>query len=117
MDLFNQPQTGEQLKQEGIAQAIKHADEVVPTWSEKAFAHFVKFVIQQRDDSVFRTEDIRAYAEGQRLEIPPTKRAWGAVTLRAVREGYIKREGFTTSDNPKTHKGIITLWRKVNQSG
>lgn len=111
MDLFNQPApTGEELKQEGIAQAINHANAVEPTWGDRAFALFSMYIHMHPEKAILKTEDARQYAEEQGLEEPPTKRAWGAIALRAARAGLIVKQGYTTCDNPKTHKGLTTLW-------
>lgn len=110
-DLFNQPEpTGEQLKQHGIRQAIEHADNVVESWSIKAYNLFFEYI---KTVEQFKTEDARVYAEEKGLEIPPTKRAWGAVVLKLARQGYIKRIGIVTVDNPKAHKGFTALWGVV----
>lgn len=112
-DLFDQPEpTGEELKQAGIAQAVQHADVVVESWSEKAHKLFIEYI---KNVEQFKTEDARVYAEEKGLEIPPTKRAWGAIVLKLARQGYIKRIGIVTVDNPKAHKGFTALWGVVER--
>lgn len=114
MDLFSQPTepTGEELKQKGIAQAIRHANQVVERWADIAYLRFVEY-LNQPGITEFKTEDARVYAEGKGVEIPPTKRAWGGIALRAARNGLIVRAGFVPCNNPKAHKAVISLWRRA----
>lgn len=102
--------TGAELKELGMQQAIKHADEIVESWSDKAFKHFAAYC-QTVDE--LKTEDARMYAEAQGLEEPPTKRAWGAVAQRVAKAGIIFKKGVVTATNPKCHMGFTTVWGVV----
>lgn len=112
-DLFSQPilPTGEELKADGIRRAVEHADREIDSWSERAYKFFLKYI--ERRNTEFRTEDARFYAELHGLEIPPSKRAWGAITLRAARAGLIVKSGHAAVSNPLAHKAFASLWKVV----
>lgn len=109
IDLFNQP-TGKQLKEDGIKRAVDHADRQIETWSERAYKLFVEYC--QTVDTL-KAEDARVYAEEKGLEIPPTKRAWGAIALKAAKNGCIINKGIVKASNVKCHQGFTTLWEVV----
>lgn len=102
--------TADELKELGITRAIEHADRVVESWSENAYRLFTDFC---KTVTELKTEDARIYAESQGIEEPPTKRAWGAITLKAARAGVIIKKGVVYSTNPKCHMGFTTTWEVV----
>lgn len=115
MDLFTQMAeavnpTGKDLKELGIQMAIVHADKVVEQWSDKAYKHFIDYCKMVTE---LKTEDARVYAEAQGLEIPPTKRAWGAIPMRAAKAGIITRIGYVAVNNPKAHCTTVSLWAVI----
>jgi len=57
----------------------------------------------------FLTEDVRAMAEHDGLDVPADKRAWGAVMQAAARLGYVAPDGHANSadGSPKTR------WRSM----
>ena len=111
LDLFNQPPppTGEQLRDDGIIRAEDHADATSPAWSERAYQLLLKYIQHGRE---FRNEQFVEWAEGQGLSTPPTKRAFGAIVVRAAREGVIVRLRIDTAHNPSAHRGFISVWIK-----
>jgi len=98
---------GEILRDNGIKVSVENADKTIDNWSEKAYSFFIKYI---RDKDFFMTEDVRVASEGL-LETPPSKRAWGSITLRAKREGIIESVGFSSVKNPKAHSTPATLWK------
>lgn len=118
-DLFTQPPlpiqpTGEELKQDGIRRAVEHADRKIDSWSERAYKFFCAFIAQGFVNE-FQTEDARIYSELHGLEIPPTKRAWGAIPLRAAKAGLIVKAGHAAVSNPLAHKAFASLWKVVKK--
>jgi hypothetical protein len=105
LDLF----TSQQNRDKGIEQALKHANEVQPLWSEKAYNCLLRF-IQWNDE--FMTEDLREFASLS-LPEPPSNRAWGGIIVRAVKNGLIERKGFKNVKNAKAHCTPATLWKTV----
>ena len=102
----NEP-TGEQLRDEGIERSKNHANNVINNWSEHAFNFLLKYI---QSHSQFTTEDVRN-ASIIFVPRPPDNRAWGAVVLRAVKSGLIKRIDFTTAKNATSHCATIAIWQ------
>jgi|TARA_B110000908_G_scaffold160153_1_gene203087 hypothetical protein len=100
---------GEVLRDEGIKQSIDNANKSVDNWGDKAYAILIEYI---RYKEYFMTEDIREYYS-DRIEEPPSNRAWGAVVLKAKRNGLIKSNGFSSVKNPKAHKTPATLWKVI----
>lgn len=99
----------------GIEQAVSHAEEVDPTWAERAYQFLLAYIDGQRLAGV-RTvvsEDVRAYAHGLGLPVPPSNRAWGGPMMRARRAGLLVRHGITEARDPKCHCGVRNVWRIV----
>src|SRR5688572_9605695 len=104
-DLFNQQPdrelTGAELRDAGIVKAITHANKKINEWGIKAYEYALQYI---NTNTQFKTEDLRAYAEKQGLEIPPSKRSWGAIILKLARENKVIKSGHAIVDNPKAHK-------------
>jgi hypothetical protein len=102
-----------QLRDAGIQQAVAHADNTSPGWSQRAYNAFVAYVMQLLPGQTFLTEDARLWAAAHRnLEPPPSERAWGAVAVKACREGVIRKAGYASVSNPKAHCTPATLWAR-----
>ena len=96
-----------QQRDAAIARAVEHADAVQPSWSDHAYAFLIAYL---RAHASFTTEQVRDAAAGTIPE-PPSRRAWGSVTLRAVRAGLIIRKGYVNAHDPKVHCNVVTLWQ------
>jgi len=103
--------TGEQLRDSGIEQAVSHADQVEPQWSEQAYQFLLSYI---KNHAEFMTEDVRAASVGIVPE-PPSKRAWGGVIVKAVKSGLIHRAGFKNVKNPTSHCTPASVWSVVKQ--
>jgi hypothetical protein len=103
---FPPDQTGEDLRDEGIEQALTHANETTERWSEIAFDFLKRYML---DNPVFMAENVREAATGIVPE-PPSKRAWGGILVRAAKEGLISRMGFRNVKNARAHCTPATLW-------
>ena len=100
---------GAQLRDIGMRKATDHANAVHEDWSDKAFYFLKWFVTRQHVE--FMAEDVREAAKNYVPE-PPSKRAWGAVIVRAKKEGLIKSIGFRSVSNSKAHRTPASLWIK-----
>jgi hypothetical protein len=111
-DLFNgAPEDGPSLRDRGIAKAFDHANSVERQWGKKAYGILIHYIwLSSRGTGIFMTEDVRDYARG-RISKPPDDRAWGAIIMRAVREGLIVRHGYARHKDPSRHAGPSTVWR------
>ena len=99
--------TGQELRDNGIAVAIQHANQVEEKWSEIAYNFFLSFI---RNNSEFQIEDVRTAAINSVPE-PPSKRAWGGIAVKASKAGLIRRMGFRNVKNPKAHCTPATVWQ------
>ena len=103
--------TGEQLRDQGIERAEKGANRTDPEWSEKAFNYLTQYITK---DEPFTTEDLRTAAmEENKVPDNVNPKAWGAIITKAVKAGIIVRVGYGRAKNPKSHKGINSIWRKA----
>lgn len=108
-----QQQRAIQLRDQGMAHAVEHADECVAGWGETAYRAVREFISRRERHERFTTEDVREWAK---LEEPPDRRAWGAVMMRAVRGGLIHKAGYRPHRDPSRHKGVSTVWSAGNPS-
>lgn len=102
LDIF----LSQNLRDKGIQQAINHADQVKPLWSEQAYNCLLNYI---RYNDEFMTEDVREASKHQ-LSEPPSARAWGGIIVKAVKCGLIYRKGFRNVSNVKAHCTPATLW-------
>lgn len=98
----------ERLRDDGIARASEHADNVVPTWSMVARGYMELFARRGTD---FMAEDVRAYAESRGFALPPDRRAWGSIFQRAAKKGIIRRVGYAPNKDPGSHCSPKSVWR------
>ncbi len=97
-----------QLRDDGMARAADHAEVVEPGWNELALEYVRVYAKANRQ---LRGEMVRIYAENRGFPLPPDKRAWGAVMMRAAKAGLITKLGWTTAVDPKVHKNPVSLWQ------
>ena len=100
---------GNLLKNAGIYKAVSHADSVHDDWSDRAYA-VLKDFLTIADGKTFMCEDVREFASNY-LPEPPTKRAWGAIIMRARKNGIIQHCGFGQVTNPRAHRANASLWK------
>lgn len=103
LDIFEE---GARLRDQGIARAVNHADEVNSGWSEAAYIFLNQYI---RTHSTFLAEDVREAATGI-IPAPPHARAWAAIVLRAAKAGLITKTGYASVKNPKAHRAPVTVW-------
>jgi hypothetical protein len=96
-------------RDDGMARAANHADQVVPSWQERALAFLRDYAASHAD---FICEDVRQYAEARGLPTPPDGRAWGAVMMRGARLHIVgKTDRVRCAADPKVHMNPCTLWK------
>lgn len=79
-----------QARDAGIRQAIEHAEEERPGWSERAYAFLLEYA---RRHSEFISEDVSDAAIAAGEPQPPTLRAWGQIYRRAIKNDVIIQVG------------------------
>jgi hypothetical protein len=100
--------TAQQLADDGMNRAVDHADQVEPGWSQRAYDMLEGYALSHFE---FMTEDCRVWAHGEGLPTPPDGRAWGAVTLRAVKAGLIVCDRYRKTRIPPAHATPRPVWR------
>ena len=100
---------GKALKDQGMQQALEHADAVVDDWSERALEMLVNYPEQS-----FMAEDLREWAYKQGLPHPPSERAWGGIIGKARNKGLIMHGGFASVKNQKAHCTPASIWLRTN---
>lgn len=96
----------------GIEQAVSHANEVCPSWSDIAFEKLKEFL--QIFSDPFQAEEVRSFAAvDDEFPDPPSNRSWGGVMLRAAHKGLIKKIGSQNTKAVKSHCTPAGLWQKV----
>lgn len=73
----------------GIERAGSHAGEA---WKRRARGYLLEYLVGRAGP--FMAEDVRDFAEGRGLDVPPDGRAWGAVFQAAARERLIRKLGY-----------------------
>lgn len=106
--LFAPEQEARRLRDEGIRQAAEHAGD---DWGTRAYALLLQFIAQLPGD-LFMTEDARFWSAGK-LEAPPDARAWGHVTLRAVKARVIAKHGYAPQKDPRQHMSPGNVWSVI----
>jgi hypothetical protein len=105
--------TATELKNAGIKQAESHANEVIDNWSESAYIILLQF-LSYENANMFQVEQVRSFASKfTDLPDPPSLRAWGAIILRAVKDGRVRHAGYEKTSNPKAHNTPAALWMKI----
>lgn len=103
---------GRQRRDDGMNRAVTHANKIHSDWSDKAYAYLIQFVASRKPGETFLTEDIREDA-GTVVPEPPSLRSWGAITMRAAREGLIVKVGHRAVKNKNANMAYASVWRRV----
>jgi len=99
-----------QARDNGINQAVNHADEVHEKWSDTAYELLKKFIRAQRSE--FFAEDFR-FAVTDLIPAPPHNRAYGGIFMRAAKAGLIRRVRYGPVKNVKAHRANASVWKKT----
>lgn len=100
------PKSGRELRDEAIDRAITHAGE---TWKSKA----VEILwMTARKYHRLTADDYHRIAGQMNLERPPDGRAWGAVVIQAIKNGWISKTGDRQkSTRPEVHRSEMKVYR------
>lgn len=96
----------------GMALALDHAEAVHDGWKNEAYTFLLAYAKQNLS---FISEDVSDAHVAAKLPQPPTKRAWGALYLKAAREGAIEQCGMGRSRH--RHASICPRWRSLIYRG
>lgn len=108
LDLFAEGQAG---RDEGMTQAVDHADAVDPGWSTKAAQMLLDYLPTATGQ--FIAPEVRAWAYDRGLSKPPTNMAWGAVFMSFSKRGLIRRAGYTQYGDKTMHTQSVAVWERA----
>jgi hypothetical protein len=101
----------EKRRDEGIEEAVAHANGKVTSWSAKAYEIIKDFLLKTHGE--FMVEQVREYAYKRGFETPASARAWGGPIRRASHDGLIVFVRNQKTKNVKAHSTPAAVWRKV----
>jgi hypothetical protein len=88
-----------------VTGAARHAGQAQPDWSEMALQAFCRHA---ETHAQFSTEDV--IGASSELPLPPDKRAWGHVVMKAKRLGVCCASHIGKSALAHAHGRWITVW-------
>lgn len=112
LNLFPQ-RTGNQLAEVGMNLALNNAEAKESGWADAALNLFREFIPSRKQ---FMCEDFRKFCEVKGLTVPPSKRAFGGIILKAYKEGLIKKVGYGKVKNPRAHSANASVWEGNKKS-
>lgn len=103
---------GNDLATIGMEMAVEHADQKIKDWKKLVWQHFLLWLRRKkRYQDEFMIEDFRKYLEDYDLvEMPPSKRAFGFVSVKAKNEGWIVFAGIKKCKNKTAHATPVNVW-------
>ncbi len=104
----------EQAAQEGIQQAVSHANAVHRKWIENVYKIFLHDFLPQHKR--FMCEDFRAFYEVRDdYQPPPSNRSFAGVVVRAKRDFYIINIGTDKVSNKKAHRCFASIYERNDE--
>ena len=94
----------------GMNVAVLNADDRRTDWAIAAYEHLELFLYHHQEP--FMAEEARVFAEKVGFPEPPSKRAWGAIMIRAKNRGLIEFVCYHKTSNPKANATPAAVWRK-----
>ena len=105
---------GETLATAGMELAKETADKKVKDWSKLCWQLFLVWLRRRQRYHEFMIEDFRLYLyKYDLIEKPPSERAFGFISKRALKYGWIEHSGRTAKvKNKLAHATPANVWRK-----
>jgi hypothetical protein len=88
----------------GHQMALIAAEHAGAEWSEVAYEAFVDFAKSRK---YFTTEEVRQSSD---VPAPPDSRVWGAIPLKAKKDGVVSAAGWVKAQSTKVHGMVVTQW-------
>lgn len=105
--------SGETLAIAGMTVAKENADRVVVGWSDRCWQLFYHWLNRKPRYFEFMIEDFRKYLKDyDLLEDPPSLRAFGFLSKRALKREIIGHAGTGKVKNIKAHSTPVNVWFK-----
>lgn len=114
LSILDAIQEGQQRAESGLLKAVDHADRETPGWADKCWLLFLEWLQRKPKGYRFLVEEFRLHLEAQnKIEVPPTKRAYGFLSRKAARENLIFQCGTGKVVNPDAHRANAARWEKI----
>lgn len=96
---------------EAVKGAQRAANAAGASWQDEAYYATLLYITKYSGGEKFTMEDVRQVMP---VSDPPDNRAWGAIALRAYRDGLIKKAGYAKSKIKSNHAGPRSAWRPAD---
>lgn len=105
--------SAEQLAEAGLSLALESAENNEPGWTDRCLQLFIAWLSHRPRHHQFTIEQFRAYLkEYDLIEDPPSLRAYGVLSKRGVKYGWIEFVDKVSTKGSKAHGANAALWRK-----
>lgn len=103
---------GKKLAEIGLDLAVENAGRKEKDWKKKCWQLFLLWLRRKkRYQDEFMIEEFRSYLQDYDLmEMPPSQRAFGFVSVKAAKEGWIIHAGMGKVKNVKAHRANANKW-------
>ena len=92
----------------GVPEPPRSAPQETDGWADHAYHALCLFA---KERPLFKAEDVRKHVHERGLAEPRDARAWGAVFLRAEKDGLIGQVGYAKSKSPVAHCRPAMVWQ------
>lgn len=113
LDIFDQ-EAGKRLAVVGMEQAVETANSEYPKWSDRCWQLFYQWLNRKPRYYEFMIEDFRNYLYHYDLiERPKSDRAFGFISIKAVKMNLIVFSKMGRVKNKKAHATPASVWIKM----
>lgn len=82
-----------------------------PLWNRVVWVRFLEYLLKMDMGNKFTTVEFRRWAEGVGVPPPPDPRAYGNISKRAVKEGFVRDTGVRVRNG--SHGREVVLFERV----
>ncbi len=113
LDIFFDRAAGVALAKAGMDLGVETANAEHPKWSDRCWLLFFNWLNKKPRYYEFMIEDFRDYVyQYDLIEKPKSERAFGFLSVRAVKRELIDHSGTAKVKNKKAHATPANVWRK-----
>ena len=98
-----------QQRDDGIDRAARHAESDYPGWGSQALAYLRRYA-ENHDCFMGWFVTNESELSGS-VPAAPTRKSWGAIFTKAVRLGWIEKDGYR--QDPNRHCNPAPVWRSL----
>lgn len=103
----------QQLANTGLSLALESAEKKEKGWNRLCWQLFLLWLRRKKRYEEFRIEQFREYVYKYDLLTPPfSDRAFGFLSKRGVKEGWIAFSKVEKASNKKSHSTPVNVWYK-----